>query len=71
MPRKESAYPADWMRIAEKDLARVGRLLDGHDQRWQAFACSKRLKNFSKLSCFQKGGNFDAFTILALCWMMH
>ena len=23
MPRKESAYPADWMRIAEKDLARV------------------------------------------------
>ena len=26
MPREESLYPADWLRIAEEDLARVGRL---------------------------------------------
>jgi hypothetical protein len=27
MPRKESLYPADWIRIAEKDLRRVEHLL--------------------------------------------
>ncbi len=25
MPREESLYPADWIRIAEKDLGRVER----------------------------------------------
>jgi len=37
MPRKESTYPVDWMRIAEKDLARVGRLLDNHDPEMGGF----------------------------------
>jgi hypothetical protein len=31
MPHEESLYPADWVRIAEKDLRRVDRLLDKHD----------------------------------------
>lgn len=28
MPLEESRYPDDWLRIAEKDLARVERSLD-------------------------------------------
>jgi HEPN domain-containing protein len=31
MPRKESLYPSDWRRIAEKDLSRAGFLLENHD----------------------------------------
>lgn len=31
MPQKESLYPADWLRVAEKDLNRVERLLNQHD----------------------------------------
>lgn len=31
MTRKESLYPADWMRIAEKDLKRADRLLADND----------------------------------------
>lgn len=31
MPREESLYPADWIRIAEKDLGRVEHLLGVRD----------------------------------------
>ncbi len=31
MTHKESLYPKDWMRIAEKDLKRVDRLLADND----------------------------------------
>jgi len=31
MKREESLYPADWLRIAEKDWGRIGHLLDIHD----------------------------------------
>jgi hypothetical protein len=31
MPREESLYSADWLRIAEKDLRRVERLLGDDD----------------------------------------
>jgi hypothetical protein len=31
MRREESTYPADWLRIAEKGLKRVSRLLRDHD----------------------------------------
>jgi hypothetical protein len=31
MPHDESLYPGDWVRIAEKDLARVTTLLEIHD----------------------------------------
>jgi hypothetical protein len=27
MPHDESVYPADWLRIAEKDLGRVDKLM--------------------------------------------
>jgi hypothetical protein len=46
MPRRESRYPADWLRIAERDLARVDHLLDAaltYDPSLEPFrsACQK------------------------------
>jgi hypothetical protein len=31
MQRKESLYPTDWLRIAEKDRQRAAHLLEIHD----------------------------------------
>lgn len=50
MPQKESLYPADWLRVAEKDLNRVERLLADHDPELAGFclqqAAEKSLKAF-------------------------
>ncbi len=50
MPHEESLYPADWLRIAEKDLTRVSQLLDQHDPELAGFclqqAVEKALKAF-------------------------
>jgi hypothetical protein len=45
MTRKESLYPVDWKRIAEKDLKRVDRLLDDNDVELAGFAFNKRWKS--------------------------
>jgi hypothetical protein len=37
MPTKESFYPNDWLRIAEKDYARVEYLLVAHDPEAEGF----------------------------------
>ena len=50
MPPKESLYPADWVRIAERDLARVQYLLNAPDPEAAGFylqqAVEKALKAF-------------------------
>ena len=37
MPPEESLYPADWLRIAERDWIRVGRLLNARDAELAGF----------------------------------
>ena len=43
MPREESPYAVDWLRIAEKDLGRVERMLEDDDPEMAGF-------------CLQQGG---------------
>ena len=40
MPHKEFHYPADWLRIAEKDLLRVSSLLNKQDAEAAGFFSS-------------------------------
>jgi HEPN domain-containing protein len=55
MLRKESNYPADWMRIAEKDLARVGWLLDNRDPEMAGFCLQQAVEKFLKAFLLSKG----------------
>jgi HEPN domain-containing protein len=48
MPRKESLYPADWLRIAEKDFARVNKLLKMHDAEAAGFFLQQAVEKFLK-----------------------
>jgi hypothetical protein len=48
MPRKESHYPLDWLRIAEKDLHRVRRLLEMQDSEAAGFYRNRRRRSFSR-----------------------
>lgn len=43
MPHEESLYPADWLRIAEKDLGRVENLLGIQDPEASVTLSSRRL----------------------------
>lgn len=55
MQRKESSYPADWRRIAEKDLARVERLLRDHDPEMAGFCLQQAVEKFLKAFLLTKG----------------
>ena len=46
MPREESLYPADWLRIAEKDLGRVKHLLHAHDAEAAGFYLQQAVEKF-------------------------
>jgi hypothetical protein len=59
MPHEESLYPADWLRLAERDWRRVEQLLDGQDRNWQDFACNRQWKSFSKPFFFLMDGHCD------------
>ena len=48
MPRKESLYPADWWRIAEKDLQRADHLLEFHDAEAAGFYLQQAVEKFLK-----------------------
>ncbi len=52
---EESLYPADWLRIAEKDLGRVGRLLDGHDAGLAGFCLQQAVEKFLKAFLLSQG----------------
>ena len=47
MPSKESQYPADWLRIAEKDWKRAHRLLD-EDPELAGFCLQQAVEKFLK-----------------------
>ncbi len=55
MPREESLYPADWLRIAEKDLRRVERLLDDQDPEGAGFHLQQAVEKFLKAFLLSKG----------------
>lgn len=44
MPLEESRYPNDWLRIAEKDLARVERSLDDCDPELAGFCLQQAIE---------------------------
>ena len=48
MPHEESPYPADWIRIAEKDLGRVDGLLEKHDPELAGFCLQQAAEKFLK-----------------------
>ncbi len=55
MPHKESLYPVDWLRIAEKDLRRARRLLDQHDTELAGFCLQQAVEKFLKAFLLSRG----------------
>lgn len=52
---EESLYPADWLRIAEKDLKRAGRLLDENDPGLAGFCLQQAVEKFLKAFLLSQG----------------
>ncbi len=48
MPGEDSRYPADWKRLAEKDLARVSRALRDEDPELAGFCLQQAVEKFLK-----------------------
>ena len=59
MPREESLYPADWLRIAEKDLRRVDHLLDVHDPEAAGLFLQQAVEKFLKAFLLSKGWKLE------------
>ena len=59
MPRKESLYPADWLRIAERDLGRVAHLLDVPDPEAAGFFLQQAIEKFLKAFLLSKGWKLE------------
>jgi HEPN domain-containing protein len=55
MPREESLYPADWVRLAERDWQRVERLLDEHDPGLAGFCLQQAVEKFLKAFLLSRG----------------
>ncbi len=55
MPPKESLYPNDWFRIAEKDFTRVEQLLSVHDPEAAGFFLQQAIEKFLKAFLLSKG----------------
>jgi HEPN domain-containing protein len=55
MPGEESLYPADWLRIAEKDLKRVERLLEVQDPEAAGFFLQQAVEKFFKAFLLSRG----------------
>lgn len=55
MPPEESHYPADWIRIAEKDLNRVERALRDRDAELAGFCLQQAVEKFLKAFLLTRG----------------
>lgn len=55
MAREESRYPDQWRRIAEKDLARVGRCLRDGDPELAGFCLQQAIEKFLKAFLLARG----------------
>lgn len=63
MASEESSYPADWLRIAERDWGRVDRLLQAGDAELAGFCLQQALEKFFKAFFYS---SFVAFHLLLL-----
>jgi hypothetical protein len=70
MPREESRYPDDWLRIAEKDLARTERSLDDGDPELAGCCLQQAIEKFLKAFLLTKGWGFAAFMTWRRFWTM-
>jgi len=59
MPREESLYPTDWLRIAEKDLGRTGHLLSMQDPEAAGFYLQQAVEKFLKAFLLSKGWKLE------------
>jgi HEPN domain-containing protein len=59
MPREESLYPADWLRVAEKDLGRVAHLLAAEDPEAAGFYLQQAVEKFLKAFLLSKGWKLE------------
>ena len=55
MPADESRYPADWLRLAEKDLKRVERALRDEDPELWGFCLQQAVEKFLKAFLLANG----------------
>ncbi|MBS0656492.1 MAG: HEPN domain-containing protein [Verrucomicrobia bacterium] len=55
MPPEDSQYPAQWTRIAEKDLRRVQKLLADYDPELAGFCLQQCVEKFLKAALLSKG----------------
>lgn len=55
MKLEDSSYPADWLRIAEKDWSRVSHLLDIRDPEAAGFYLQQSVEKFMKAFLLTKG----------------
>ena len=55
MPLEESLYPADWLRIAEKDLERVSYMLDVQDAEAAGFFLQQAIEKLLKAFLLSRG----------------
>ncbi|MBI3537909.1 MAG: HEPN domain-containing protein [Chloroflexi bacterium] len=59
MPPRESSNPSDWLRVAEKDLDRVSRMLDDDDSEAAGFYLQQSLEKFLKAFLLSKGWRLE------------
>jgi len=52
----ESTYPADWKRIADKDLVRAERMVEADDPDAAGYFFNRHWRNTSRHFFFQKDG---------------
>lgn len=57
--REESLYPGDWLRIAEKDLGRVERMLATGDPEAAGFYLQQAVEKFLKAFLLSKGWELE------------
>lgn len=55
MPRDESLHPPDWLKIAEKDLSRVARLLADKDASAAGFYLQQAMEKLLKAFLLSRG----------------
>jgi HEPN domain-containing protein len=55
MPPKESLYPLDWFRVAERDLKRVKKLLGQQDASLAGFCLQQAVEKYLKAFLLSKG----------------
>ncbi len=55
MPHEESRYAADWLRLAQRDVERLGRLLDVHDPALAGFCLQQAVEKFLKAFLLSRG----------------